>query len=372
MKYTVSITQQCNLRCSYCYIDKNNSVLSQETAKKIVDFIFSNTPTEEKINIGFFGGEPLTEFETIKMATELIEKHPSYNPARIELAVVTNGTVFSDEISDFLIKHNINFCLSCDGPAFLQDKQRPFASGKGSSKYVEKTIKQALDKLPSILVNAVYGPDNLRHLPSVVEYFASLGIKQIYLNPDYSAKWTQESIDMLPQIYENIGELYAKHYLEEDPLFVSLIDSKITVILREGYQKEEKCQMGYKELAFTPSGNIYPCERLIGSDDGEHAIGHISIGLNQDTMSCKTKDGSLINPECLLCGIQEYCMNWCGCSNFFATGFYNRVSQFTCASEKSAIKTASNVFETLNNKAGHIFVEHLAGRPALNSLLARR
>ena len=78
--------------------------MSLSAAKKIIDFIFKNTPSQEKIDIGFFGGEPLLEFELIKKITEIIENHPSFNNKLVELTVVTNGTIFSDEIADFLKK----------------------------------------------------------------------------------------------------------------------------------------------------------------------------------------------------------------------------------------------------------------------------
>ena len=98
MKYTIFITQQCNLRCSYCYIGKKNAVMSLETAESIINNIFAHTPSEKKIDIDFFGGEPLLEFSLIKKIVSLIEGHPSYAPDRVELDVVTNGTIFSDEI----------------------------------------------------------------------------------------------------------------------------------------------------------------------------------------------------------------------------------------------------------------------------------
>ncbi|OQD44824.1 hypothetical protein BIY37_11375 [Candidatus Brocadia sapporoensis] len=348
------------MRCQYCYIDKKDTEMSLSIAKKIVDFIFKNTPSKEKIDIGFFGGEPLLEFELIKKITETIENHPSFNKKLVELTVVTNGTIFSDEIADFLNEHHIGFCLSCDGPPFVQDTFRCLQDGKGSSSIVTNTIRRAKETLLSVLVNAVYHPQTFRYLPHVVEYLASLGLKRIYLNPDFSAPWSKKEAELLSEIYGQISKQYIDFYLQKKPHFISLIDSKIAVILGEGYKPLDRCKMGTGEFAFTPSGNIYPCERLIGTDTGNgHCIGNIASGLNREQMSCKTAPGMEINTECISCSLKDYCMNWCGCSNYFSSGYYNRVSPFLCLSEKTAILTAFHTFRTLEEKLGSAFFNNL-------------
>jgi len=99
MKYTLCITQQCNLNCGYCYIEKKNATMSLSTAARIIDFIFSNTPPEEVIDIGFFGGEPLLHFDLIRDITETVKRNPRFDEYRVVYAMVTNGTIFRDEIA---------------------------------------------------------------------------------------------------------------------------------------------------------------------------------------------------------------------------------------------------------------------------------
>jgi len=362
MKYTLCITQQCNLNCNYCYIGKKKSTMALPIAEKIVDFIFANSPKDEKIDIGFFGGEPFLKFEQIKEITELIKLHPSFNDEWVELSVTTNGTIFSEEIANYINIHNIKFCISCDGPSFVQDKFRCFPNGMGSSSLVEDTIRQSVDVLPYTFINAVYHPLTFQHLPTVIDYLSSLGIRQIYLNPDFSASWNKKNADLLPEIYDEIAQKYISYHLEEKPHFISLIDSKITVILRGGYKPIERCRMGKGELAFAPSGNIYPCERLIGCDDGvNHCLGNINNGFSHDGI-CKIENpGKNINNECQFCSLSDYCMNWCGCSNYFSSGDYNTVGPFLCASEKTSILSAFRVFQSLEKKMGTTFYDHLSG-----------
>jgi uncharacterized protein len=367
MKYNLLVTQACNLRCCYCYIGKKTAVMTRTIAEKAVDFIFKRTPDDEKIHIGFFGGEPLLEFNRIKQTVRYIEAHPLFNPDRVELAVVTNGTIFSKDIAHFISKHHISFGISCDGPPKLHDRFRCRADGGGSSEMVERTISQALDAFDRVLVNAVYRPETLRFLSETVDYLAGLGLRHIYLNADYSAPWAKANLDALLVHYDAVADRHIQFYLEEDPRFISLIDSKIAVILRNGYAPMERCRMGKGEMAFTPDGAIYPCERLVGAGDGRHRIGHVDTGIDHENGACRLLPTASVNPSCQSCGIRDYCMNWCGCSNYFATGYYNRVSPFICASEKAAIGAATRVIEALEQTFSDIFCDHLAGHTQVNA-----
>ena len=359
MKNTISITQQCNLRCDYCYINKHDSVMPPETAARVVEFIFANSPEGERIDIGLFGGEPLLVLDTARHCVGLVRAHPAYDPDRVTLSLVTNGTIFSPEIASFLSDNNITFCLSCDGPPAIQDRYRHFPGGKGSSGPVERTIRQAMDSLPAILVNAVYSPETLHLLPSVVDYFISLGLRRIYLNANYGAQWRARDAAILPDIYASIAERYVAMQLKGDPCFISLIDGKLAVILKKGYAPMERCRMGRGEFAFAPSGRIYPCERLIGADDGSrHCIGTVFDGIDASALGCQPRPGST-NNECQGCSLRNYCMHWCGCSNYFSTGHYDRVGPFLCASERAAISTAEKVLRTLTDKLGVSFLDRM-------------
>ena len=369
MKYTLLITQDCNLACKYCYIGKKADTMPHSVATKVIDFVFANALPDEGIKIGFFGGEPLLQLGLIKAITELIENHPSYDRDRVRLAVVTNGTIFSAEIADFVRAHDMSFGVSCDGPPQVHDLFRSFPNGQPSSPVVEQTIREALEVFGLIPVNVVYHPRTLRYLPESVEYLASLGVRQVYLNPDFSAPWTEQDADLLSEVYGEVAERYMKYYLDEDPRFISLIDAKIAVILRGGYAPLERCRMGKGEFAFTPDGRIYPCERLVGMGGEDHCIGNVNNGSGVKQPSCHTAPGQRLNPECLSCGLSEYCMNWCGCSNYFSSGYYNRVGPFLCASERAAIETSFHVFETLEKKMGPTFVDHAGGLPFSNSYI---
>ena len=372
-RYTLCITLSCDLACSYCYVRKNPARMSLETAGRALDFLFRQTPSHERIEIGFFGGEPLLEFQLMKDITALIEAHPAYDPGRVSLTVTTNGTIFNPAIADFLSEHSFKVCVSCDGAPAVQNRFRRTAAGEDTASLVERTLRQAVPVLPILLVNAVYHPQTFRSLPDSLEYFSSLGLRRIFLNPDFSASWSQADVDDLAGVYHALGERYIAWYLDGCPHFVSLIDTKIAVLLRGGYHPLERCQMGTGELAITPDGGLYPCERLIGSGQEErYRIGSLERGLELARLAAHCAAGEPQNPECLGCSLRECCMNWCGCSNVFMTGSTNRVGAFLCASERAAIQTALEVFTTLEERLGPVFLHHLSGAPQLNSLLDQK
>jgi len=339
--------------------------MASETAELIINFIFDHAPAGERIEIGLFGGEPLLYFDKVQSITEIIERHPSFDSRKVELSLVTNGTLCSDQILAFLGEHDIALCVSCDGPPQIQDQSRHFADNRRSSHLVEKTIIRGLEALPLVLVNAVYHPGTLKCLPEIVQYLTGLGVKDIYLSPDFSAHWTKEDAELLPALYGAIANVYVQQYISGEPCFINLIEGKIAAILNHGYRAEERCMMGRMEFAFSPDGGIYPCERLVGpsGDMKAHRIGHVESGIISLSKCHKTNAAATPESPCKTCGVRDYCMNWCGCSNFFSSGSYDRVGPFLCASERAMIEAALYAFETLSKHFGAGTLARLLGQP---------
>lgn len=374
VKFTIFVTRECNLNCCYCYLDKESgTAMSRATADRVVDFIYRHASPDERISIGFFGGEPLLEPVLLGDVATMIEDHPDFDPFRVEMAVVSNGTRLTGEIENLLARHHMSYFVSCDGAPQVHDANRRYVDGSGSALVVERNLRRAIAQLPRVAVNAVIHPKTLRHLPNTVQYFMGLGLREIHLSPDLSAQWTKTDLAVLPRVLATIGELYSDAFRAVDPVFINIIDSKIAVMLRGGFQPAERCRMGTGELAFTPSGRIYGCERLVGNDTGgDHCLGSVDSGIDLKALSCQQAPGAELNEECGSCAVRDLCMNWCGCSNYFATGFYNRVNAFQCEFERTTIAVALELFQKLHLEFGTVFVEHLAGRPESGVALRRQ
>jgi uncharacterized protein len=227
-----------------------------------------------------------------------------------------------------------------------------------------------LEGLRHVPVNAVYRPETLACLPETIDYFSSLGVREIYLNPDFSAKWTPADVESIPEVYGDVAARYMQFYRESRPHYISLIDSKITVLLRGGFQDVERCHMGEREFAFTASGRVLPCERLASGDIERHSIGAANGLIRIDPLRNHFAPGPPVNTPCLSCAVQAYCANWCGCSNYLMTGYYNRVGPFLCASERTCIELAFSIFQTLESELGPTFMDHLGGRARMRSISA--
>jgi uncharacterized protein len=161
-------------------------------------------------------------------------------------------------------------------------------------------------------------------------------------------------------MYMQIADYYMQSYQRGNEIAVNLIDGKILLLLKGGYTAEDICCMGETEWGFAPSGNIYPCERLVGEDDGSSlCLGNIHTGLDVGRRCSLLEQRGNHDEECRDCDYRKYCMNWCGCTNYHMTGHTDSVGPMMCASEKAAIHAAKHVLITLSRLDNELFLDHL-------------
>ena len=330
--------------------------MSLETAQKIIDWIMELTPREDKLSIGFFGGEPLLRFDLIQVLTKYIREKECETGKVATLNVTTNGILLTNSILSFFREEKINLCVSLDGAREVHNRYRCHKDGRGSFDEVVANLAQALNKLAQVQVNAVFTPETICSLSESVRFIAQLGVPTIHLNPDITAKWTPQTFDQFQKHYEQVASFYIDCYQQNHELAINLIDSKIIVFLKGGYTAIDRCRMGEAEWGFAPSGNIYPCERLIGEDTGVHCLGNIHTGINSRKQCQIVSMRGSRNKECQSCTLQPYCMNWCGCTNYHMTGYPDNTSKMMCASEKAAITAASSALNSL--KENDLFINH--------------
>ncbi|MGC9781267.1 MAG: radical SAM protein [Candidatus Heimdallarchaeota archaeon] len=358
MKASLSLTHNCNMACNYCYAgEKKRKDMKFDTGQKIVDFILNITPQDQIIEMNYFGGEPLLHFNLIKEITQYIrtKEHSLKHP--VTISITTNGTLLTSEILEYFRKEKINVCISIDGDEKVHNINRCFKSGNGSFKEVVKKLELAVDTLDYVQVNAVYGPETVNYLQETVAFLAERNVSAIHLNPNISADWKEDNFPTISGKFQQIADYYINCFEKGKEIAVNYIDNKIIIFLKGGYDKSDKCAMGEKEWGFAPSGNIYPCERLIGNDEGTtFCLGNIYTGLNLEYQCSLIETRDIVNIECKDCKLQKYCMNWCGCTNYYMTGKTNLTGPFMCANESAAIEAAKRVLVTL--KDNELFVNH--------------
>jgi len=372
MKFTLNITHRCNLRCSYCYAgEKVNRDMSDDIAAQGVDLAFSLVSPGQKLDFSFFGGEPLLRMDLIKRVVEKIHVRAGQRQTPVQLSITTNGTLIDDNILDFLADNEIDLCVSVDGPARIHDHYRKYPDGRGSFADLLPRLQAARKRLQRIQVNAVFSPRTFEQLPMVLDFFRSLQIPVVHLNPNISANWKEEHLRKLPAVYDRLAEIYLDAFRKEEPLAVNLFDSKMILFMKDGYGPGDKCSMGQKELAVAASGNIYPCERFIGNDnDPSFVIGNVTNGFNTEKRCQILSARGNRNLACQTCAISKYCMNWCGCTNFHMSGSTDLAGQMLCAMEQTTVMTAKRLFTTLIDDDNDTFLDHLmqyAGEECLAS-----
>lgn len=358
MKVTLSLTHRCNLSCKYCYSGRaHKKDMSFAIGQKIVDFAMGITPAEQKIEFCFFGGEPLLCFDLMKEIIGYIREEEKQARNLIRLSVTTNGTLLTRSVLDFLKNEDVDFCISIDGPAHVHDINRCYKDGHGSFAEVARKLREAIKHLDYVQVNAVYSPETIDFLVESVSFLSQLGVPVIHLNPDICASWAKDTHPKLREMYMNVANYYIQRYQHGQEIAVNLIDSKIILFLKGGYAAGDMCGMGETEWGFAPSGNIYPCERFIGEDDDSSVcLGNIDTGLDSVRRCSLLKLRGNRNEECKTCGFKMYCMNWCGCTNYYMTGHTDLAGPMLCASEKAAIQAAEHVLIAL--KDNELFLGH--------------
>lgn len=203
----------------------------------------------------------------------------------------------------------------------------------------------------------MYSPDSISSLPQTIDFFVDHGVSLIHINPNINTDWKNVDFNILKRSYESVAHHYIDYYRQGREIAVNQLDSKIIVFIKGGYEACDRCGMGETELGFAPSGNIYPCERFIGEDDGSaHCIGNVYSGFHNRNRCAVIKQRDNKNLECAHCSLQKYCMNWCSCTNYSMTGKTNLTSNFLCSSEKASMGAAQLALSSL--KDNNLFTDH--------------
>lgn len=333
--------------------------MSLPTSQKAVDFALGLASAGNRVDFSFFGGEPLLCFDLMVEIVQYIRARQQDLARPVSLSITTNGTLLNGPVLAFLAREHVDVCISIDGPAAVHDRNRVYRDGRGTFADVARNLSVALAELTSVQVNAVYGPDTLDDLAETVSFLADFGAHVIHLNPNICADWDANSCARLADAYMQVARCYIDSYQHGRELAVNLIDSKIILFLKGGYAPEDMCGMGETEWGVAPSGNIYPCERLIGEDDDlQLCLGNVHTGVDPRRRCAVLARRGNRNMECRNCDWVKYCINWCGCTNHAMTGATDLAGPMLCVSERAALRAAKHVLTTLSAQDNDLFVDH--------------
>ncbi len=331
---TLQVTQQCNLRCEYCaysgnYLNRShmNARMTFEAARKSIDFIIKRSRNVESINIGFYGGEPLLEFDLMKKCINYAKEEAEGK--NVTFSFTTNGTLFTKEILDFLNANDVVITISLDGPKEIHDKSRKFAvSGCGTFEKVSKNLNFFKNNYPEYFKKVAFNVvlDNKNDFGCVNDFFTaydvigdslimSSEIEQNYLksivepSEDYYIKVNYEKFKLFLSKLKKLNGKHVSKLIESDynKLKTRMLDERIsTKGLPEKAHHGGPCVPGTQRLFADIHGNLYPCEKA--SENSEiMRIGHIDTGFNIEKVRTLLNIGELTAKRCIDCWAFRFC-----------------------------------------------------------------
>ena len=343
------IAHDCNLACKYCFADEGEyhgkrELMSYEVGKKALDFLVANSGSRTNLEVDFFGGEPLMNFEVVKQLVKYGRSLEEPNNKKFRFTLTTNGVLLDDDILEFANKEMSNLVLSLDGRKEVHDLMRPRRGGQGSyDTVVPKFIKAAESRNQmNYYVRGTYTRNNLDFAKDVI-HMADLGFEQISVEPvvaDKSESYAirEEDIDTLIKQYDELTAEMIKRKKEGKPFnfFHFMIDLSGGPCVAK---RLSGCGSGTEYLAVSPSGELYPCHQFMGMK--EFLLGNVDEGVIRTDIRDEFKLCNVYAKEkCKNCFAKFYCSGGCAANSYNFSGSINGTYEIGCELQKKRIECA--------------------------------
>ena len=357
---TLCLTHDCTLRCRYCYAGRKYAhAMTRETAEAAIELGLQEAADRTcGLDIAFFGGEPLMEWELLQHCHGYLSSRAAEMGITIRYGITTNGTLLSQDKLEWMAERNYLIGLSLDGSPAMHDTNRRFADGRGS----HAAVREALERINSIptlrsKVICVVNPANHLYLREGVRWLSKHYGGEIGLNFDYWSEWTDEQFDSLTQELEGMVSDLTDTYRNGQPVRLEAIDGKIRSHLYENAGFCNHCHIGEQEIAVSVDGKLFPCSRMVGvGDEPEITFGDVRSGIDRARQHYYIATRGNATPECRICTLRHRCTNTCGCTNYAGTGTINQVSPFLCNLQQTLIRLADSMAETLYQEKNSAFM----------------
>ncbi|MEG0250036.1 MAG: thioether cross-link-forming SCIFF peptide maturase [Peptostreptococcus sp.] len=348
----LNVAHDCNLKCKYCFAKQgdfggNAELMSLEVGKKAMDFLVANSGNRRNLDIDFFGGEPLMNWEVVKELVKYgreIEKPAGKN---MRFTITTNGVLLDDEKIDFINEHMHNVVLSLDGRKEINDQMRLTVNNRGSYDTIVPKFQKLVSQRPKdkyYYVRGTFTRDNL-DFSKDINHFSDLGFELTSIEPvvdDESNPFALRDED-LPKIfeeYENYAAELAQRQLDGEKLkfFHFMID------LNQGpcvIKRITGCGAGNEYVSIVPNGDIYPCHQFVGKE--EFVMGNIyddEITL-PEAMREMFREAHVYNKEsCKTCWNKFYCSGGCHANAINFNGDIRKPYELGCEMQKKRTECA--------------------------------
>jgi len=335
------IAHDCNLACEYCFAEEGEyhgrrALMSFEVGKKALDFLVFHSGNRRNLEVDFFGGEPLMNFQVVKDLVAYGRSLEKENDKHFRFTITTNGVLLNDEIMDFCNAEMDNVVMSLDGRKEVHDRMRPFRNGKGSYvRIVPKFRKFAAQRKAlgkQYYIRGTFTHYNLDFASDVL-HFADLGFDQLSMEPVVAPADAPYAIrpEDIPVIREQY-DILAREMLKREKEGRGFTFFHFMIDLSGGpcvYKRLSGCGSGTEYLAVTPWGDLYPCHQFVG--DEKFKLGNVWDGVtNTEIQSEFASCNVYAHPECRDCWARLYCSGGCAANAYHATGSVTGVYEYGC------------------------------------------
>ena len=343
------VAHTCNLNCSYCFASQGKyhgerAVMSLEVGKRAIDFLIENSGYHKNLDIDFFGGEPLMNWQVVKDLVKYGRQQEVIHKKNIRFTLTTNGVLLNDEVTEFLNEEMHNVVLSLDGRREVHDRFRVDFAGKGSYDRILPNFKKFVEKRgnKSYYMRGTFTHYNTDFVNDIL-HMADLGFKELSMEPvvtdpkDASAL-TEEDKPVLFEQYEKLAREMIKREKEGKgfTFYHYMLDLTCGPCI---YKRVAGCGSGTEYLAVTPWGDLYPCHQFVGEE--EYKVGDIYEGVTNTELRDKfARCNAYSRPECKDCWAKLYCSGGCAANSYHATGDINGVYEYGCELFKKRIECA--------------------------------
>mgnify|MGYP002515588383 CR=1 FL=1 len=341
------IAHDCNLACQYCFAEEGEyhgrrALMSFEVGKKALDFLIANSGSRRNLEVDFFGGEPLMNWQVVKQLVEYGRSQEKIHNKHFRFTLTTNGVLLNDEIMEFCNREMGNVVLSLDGRKEVNDKMRPFRNGAGSYDLIVPKFRKFADSRDqaNYYVRGTFTRNNLDFSWDVL-HFADLGFKQMSIepvvaSPDKPYAIREEDLPTILQEYDILAKEYVKRHKEGRgfQFFHFMID------LNQGpcvAKRLSGCGSGTEYLAVTPWGDLYPCHQFVGQED--FLLGNVDQGITNTKVRDEFKLCNVYaKDKCRDCFARFYCSGGCAANSYNFHGSITDAYDIGCEMEKKRVE----------------------------------
>lgn len=343
------IAHDCNLACKYCFAGEgeycgDRSLMSFEVGKQAFDFLIANSGTRKNLEVDFFGGEPLMNFEVVKQLVAYAREQEKIHNKNFRFTLTTNGVLLDEEVMDFANKEMYNVVLSLDGRKETNDRMRVSRNGKGSYDLIvpkfKEMVKRRGDK--EYYIRGTYTHYNTDFTKDILHMadlgFTKLAMEPVVASPDAPYALKEED---LPTLFDQYEKLAAEMVRREKngkgfTFFHYMIDLEGGPCIAK---RIAGCGVGTEYVAVTPWGDLYPCHQFVG--DENYLLGNVFDGITNEEVRSRFKMCNIYTrPQCNNCFARLYCSGGCSANSYHATGSIEGIYELGCKLHRKRVECA--------------------------------